>query len=122
VCAYSSDFASDPSDGRWHKRPHSEFGGNCELDYALTSYDISDMADVETEIAAYAKMQAELEAKHTGKWVLFYGGSLISIHDSFETAAEEAVRCFGRGPYLIRQVGAPPITLPASVMFHVNYG
>jgi hypothetical protein len=72
---------------------------------------------IEQEVAAYAEMQAELESKHMGKWVLIREGQLISICDSFEAAAEDAVRRFGRGPYLIRQVGAPPVTLPASVMY-----
>lgn len=29
------------------------------------------MADVKSDIAAYAKMQEELEEKHMGKWVLW---------------------------------------------------
>ena len=73
---------------------------------------------VEAEIAAYDEMREELEAKHTGKWVLFHGRQLISLYDTFEAVAEDAVRRFGRGPYLIRQVGAPPVVLPASVMYH----
>ena len=73
---------------------------------------------VEAEIAAYEEMRQELEAKHTGKWVLFQNRKLISFFDSFEAAAGEAVRLFGRGPYLICQVGAPPVVLPASVMYH----
>ena len=78
------------------------------------------MADVKDEITAYEKMQAELEAEHTGKWVLFRDLALIEIYESFDLAAADAVRRFGRGPYLIRQVGAPPVTLPASVMFHIH--
>lgn len=78
------------------------------------------MADVDKEIAAYGNMQAELESKHTGKWVLIKDAALIGVYDSFEATAEDAVKRFGRGPYLIRQVGAPPITLPASVMFNVG--
>jgi len=77
--------------------------------------------DIESEISAYEQMQKELEARHMGKWVLFYGGKLVSIYDSFEAAAEDAVRRFGRGPYLIRQIGAPPVILPASVMYHTRY-
>lgn len=76
------------------------------------------MPDVEREITAFEKMQPDLEAHHTGKWVLFHDENLIEVFDSFERAAEEAVRRFGRGPYLIRQVGAPPLVLPASVMYH----
>ncbi len=79
------------------------------------------MADVDKEIAAYEKIRAELESKHTGKWVLLKDEALIDLYDGFETAAEDAVKRFGRGPYLIRQVGAPPVTLPASVMFNVRH-
>jgi hypothetical protein len=75
------------------------------------------MADIQDEIAAYEKIKDELEAKHLGKWIVLHDGKLFAVFDSFETAAEEAVKEFGAGPYLIRQVGAPPMTLPASVMF-----
>src|SRR6516162_11342290 len=71
---------------------------------------------VEREIAAYEEKRQDLETRHTGKWVLFQNQQLVSIYDSFQAAANDAVRRFGRGPYLIRQVGAPPMVLPASVM------
>jgi len=54
--------------------------------------------------------------------VLFHDESFVAVYDFFEDAAEDAVRRFGRGPYLIRQVGAPPVTLPASVMYQPVYG
>lgn len=73
--------------------------------------------DIDEEIVAYDAIRQELEEKHTGKWVLFHEREQIGIFDSFETAAETAVQKFGRGPYLIRQIGAPPLTLPASVMY-----
>ena len=79
------------------------------------------MADLKQELAAYAEKQQELEEQHMGKWVVFHGSKLVSVHDAFEPAAEAAVRQFGRGPYLIRQVGAPPVTLPASVMYNPVY-
>jgi hypothetical protein len=78
------------------------------------------MPDVDKEIEAYNKMQTELESAHAGKWVLIKEETLVNIYDTFEAAAEDAVKRFGRGPYLIRQVGAPPVTLPASVMFNVR--
>jgi hypothetical protein len=77
------------------------------------------MADVKSEIAAYDAVREEMEEKHMGKWVVFHDKKLISVHDSFDSAAAEAVRRFGRGPYLIRQVGAPPISLPASLMYNM---
>ena len=79
------------------------------------------MADLDTELEAYERMRPDLEAKHTGKWVLLHNGQLIRVFDDFEASAEEAVRRFGRGPYLIRQVGAPPVTLPASVMYPLQH-
>ena len=80
------------------------------------------MAELDQEIAAYEGMSKELEARHMGKWVLVHDLKLIAVYESFESAAEAAVRRFGRGPYLIRQIGAPPITLPASVMYRPEYG
>jgi len=79
------------------------------------------MAEMEKEIAAFVKMQAELETKHMGKWVLFHDLALCGVYDSFEEAAKDAINRFGRGPYLIRQVGAPAVTLPASVVFRTVY-
>ena len=79
------------------------------------------MADLDTELEAYERMRPDLEVKHTGKWVLVHNGQLIKVFDDFEATAEEAVRCFGRGPYLIRQVAAPPVTLPASVMYPLQH-
>ena len=75
------------------------------------------MTTLSTQIAAYEEMRDALETDHFGKWVVFYGGKLVDPYESFEEAAEDAVRRFGRGPYLIRQVGAPPITLPAPVLY-----
>src|SRR5690242_1770945 len=80
------------------------------------------MPNLTREIAAYEAMQGELETKALGKWVVIVDGKLIDIYDGFESAAEAAVRQFGRGPYLVRQIGAPPMTLPASLMYHPVYG
>jgi hypothetical protein len=75
------------------------------------------MAEIDNEITAYEAMREKLETEHMGKWVLVRQEKLIGLYDSFDAAAEDAVRQFGRGPYLIRQIGAPPVTLPASVMY-----
>jgi hypothetical protein len=79
------------------------------------------MAEVDIEIEAFEKMRSALEAKHMGKWVLVKDRELIGLFEDFEAAAEEAVQRFGRGPYLIRQIGAPSVTLPASVMFPLQH-
>ena len=80
------------------------------------------MAEIKDDIAAYETMQQELESRHTGKWVVLHDRELVAVYDSFEDAAADAVSRFGRGPYLIRQIGAPPLTLSASVMYHPDYG
>ncbi len=80
------------------------------------------MAHLSEEIAAYQLIQADLEAEHLGEWVLIHDRKLEGIFETFDLAAQEAVQRFGRGPYLIRQIGAPPVTLPASVMYHPIHG
>jgi hypothetical protein len=82
---------------------------------------VKGMAELKDDIAAYDAMKADLEAKSLGKWVVFRERKLIGTYESFDAAAQDAVHRFGRGPYLIRQVGAPPISMPASVMYHPVY-
>jgi len=71
---------------------------------------------LDLEIATFERRRAELEADHLGKWVVFHGADLLGVFESFEIAAEQAVSHFGSGPFLLRQVGAPPVIMPASVM------
>ena len=61
------------------------------------------------EIVAYEKMRDDLEAKHLNEWVIIYKGELIGTYLDFQEAAADAVQRFGRGPYLIRQVGVERI-------------
>jgi hypothetical protein len=75
------------------------------------------MQTVESDIAAYESQKTELERTHIGEWVLFHDQHLVGLYDTSEEAADIAVRRFGRGPYLIRQVGGQSVDLPASVMF-----
>ena len=77
----------------------------------------NDMSDINKDIEAYNNMRVRLESEHNGNWVLFHSQKLIGTFETFKQAAEEAVKQFGKGPYLIRQIGAPPITLPASVAY-----
>ena len=76
------------------------------------------MSELKDDIVAYESMRADLESSALGKWVLFHDKTLIGKFDQFEDAAKEAVSKFGRGPYLIRQVGAAAVTLSASVLYH----
>lgn len=81
---------------------------------------MNDERELSADISAYEKNKKDLEASHRGKWVVFYQANLVGVYDDFDAAAKDAVHRFNRGPYLIRQVGAPPTALPASVMYKVT--
>ena len=74
-------------------------------------------ATIDTEIAAYDAMKDQLEATCLDKWVVIHGGIVAGVFDDFQKAAADAVKRFGRGPYLIRRVGQKPTILPASVLY-----
>ena len=76
---------------------------------------------ITADIKAYEKMLPTLE-DNVGKWVLIHREKLEGTFNTSEEAAAEAVKRFGRGPFLIRQIGAPPVVLPASVMYSPVYG
>jgi hypothetical protein len=80
------------------------------------------MTELKREIAAYGTMRADLESSSLGKWAVVHDEKLFGAFDSFEAAAKQAVQNFGRGPYLIRQIGASAVTLPASVLYHPVHG
>lgn len=73
------------------------------------------MAVLETEIAYFELQKEELEAHHLGKFVVIKDEIIVGTWDTMDAAATEAVRQFGRGPYLIRKVGASHLSIPASV-------
>ena len=78
-------------------------------------------AGLDREIAAYDAMRASLENEHMGQWVVVREEQLVGLYPSFEDAARVAVERFGRGPYLIRKIGAAPVALPASVVYHLRH-
>jgi hypothetical protein len=80
------------------------------------------MAELRDEIDAYELMRADLEASSLGKWALVHDRELVGVYDAFDMAARVAVQRFGRGPYLIRQIGAPPVVLSASVLYQPAHG
>lgn len=80
------------------------------------------MAGLRDEIAAYEAMRADLESAHLGEWAVVHDQELIGTYPSFDLAARDAVQRFGRGPYLIRQIGVAELTLPASAMYVPVHG
>ena len=75
------------------------------------------MSTLTKEIAAYERMRKDLESEHHGSWVVVHDEQLVGTYPSFELAADDAVSQFGRGPYLIREVGGRAPSLPASVLY-----
>ena len=75
---------------------------------------------LEKNLKAFHRKKDEMERHYMGKWVLFYEGEFINSFDTLDNVASEAIRRYGRGPYLIKEVGDPDeMKLPASVMFGV---
>ena len=80
------------------------------------------MHELSKQMEAYEEMRDLLEMDHFGKWVVFYDEQLVDTYPSFQDAAQDAAHKYGRGPYLIRQVGASRVArLPASVEFGIMY-
>ena len=75
------------------------------------------MDALDKDISAFEKVRENFETHYMGKWVLFHDEKMIGAFDTFDGAAQEATQKFGKGPYLIRQVGARSQALPASVLY-----
>lgn len=74
------------------------------------------MKTLEREIQAYAKLRDQLEPESWGQWAVVYGDELIGVYELFTDAAATAVKRFGRGPCLIRQIGEDevmPLHIPS---------
>ena len=87
----------------------------------IGSKEVAPMAVLEAEIARYESMRTELERDHDGEWAVIHNGDLVGTYQTFDDASAEAVKRFGRGPYLIRQIGAPPRQIPASLQYRRRY-
>jgi hypothetical protein len=76
---------------------------------------------LELEIATYERERDRLEREHRGKFVLIKGEEVIDAFDSFQAAADEAVRRFGRGPYLIRHVAQEKLGVSPAVLYGLTH-
>jgi len=81
----------------------------------LLIYNLLVMA-LEQEIHAFDARREELELHYHRKFVLFHGDDFAGAFEDFDAAAREAIRRYGRGPYLIRQVGVPTEFVPAALL------
>lgn len=73
------------------------------------------------EIERYNAMRDDLERDHMDRWVVLHGEEMAGAFETFQEAAIEAAHRFGRGPYLIRQVGALPERLPSAAVYGREY-
>jgi len=71
---------------------------------------------LEREIRAFEAQRGELEKRYHRKFVIFHDDDFAGAFDDFDSAAREAIRLYGRGPYLIRQVGIPVDYVPAAML------
>ncbi len=79
-------------------------------------------AALKTELAAYDRMRAELEAKYTDEWAVVHGNELAGVYANFQDAARDARQRFGCGPYLIRQVAPTDWQGCAKEFWRQRYG
>lgn len=77
---------------------------------------MAEASTLDRELKAYAAHLSEFEDQ-TGKFVLIHDSVVVGIFETFDSAASHAVARFGRGPYLIRQIGQTETALPASVVY-----
>jgi len=80
------------------------------------------MASLDDEIAAFNEMKGALEAKHHGEWVVVHDLKLFGTFQSFQQAANRALKTLGLGPYLIRRIGASPVPLPVPILYSLPDG
>lgn len=80
------------------------------------------VATLKENIEAYEKAITDMERHYMGKVVVFYDGKFVNSFDNFNNAGEYATKEYGKGPYLIRQVGAPTAyRMPASIAYRPMY-
>ncbi|MEO5333534.1 MAG: hypothetical protein H7839_16090 [Magnetococcus sp. YQC-5] len=87
---------------------------------------MDEQTPLQVERSAYQAMEAELKKYYLGKFVIFHGVDFSGAFDTFDAAAREAIRLFGRGPYLIRRVADQVVMrMPSSIAFrpasHASY-
>ena len=79
------------------------------------------MATLDENIAVYNKMRDYLEMELFGRWVVFHDEQLAGSYVELEDAAVDAIKRFGRGPYLIRKVGKAPLRLPPRLWYQIPH-
>ena len=79
------------------------------------------MNSLSDQIKAYDAIKDSLETDYFGKWVVIHGQQLVGHYDSFEDAANDAIKKYGKGPYLIRKVGVSQVFHPPASLLYKPY-
>lgn len=79
------------------------------------------MDNLKQELEVYENHRSKFEEEHDMQWVVICGNEIGGFFDDFQTAAASAVSRFGRGPYLIKQIGAQEDKIPLSLFTRPMY-
>ena len=77
--------------------------------------------DLATETALCEQQREEFEKDHLWEWVVIHEDKIIGFYKEFQEAAQMAVAKFGRGPFLIKEVGRSAPPLPSSLLYRPLY-
>ena len=77
------------------------------------------MLVVETDL--YKQRMEEFVQEHNMEWVVIHKKEIVGFYQDFQEAAANAIQRFGRGPYLIKQIGAPEASIRPSVFTRPMY-
>jgi hypothetical protein len=68
--------------------------------------------ELDQEIAYFEENRAELLAAYAGKFALIRGSALFGVYDTAEEAWEEALKRFGKTPFLVAHVTETFLRVP----------
>lgn len=68
-----------------------------------------------TENSVYESRKEQFEKEHNQEWVVIHESEVVGFFPNLQEAADAAIERYGKGPYLIRQVGVPDLPLPLSM-------
>ena len=75
------------------------------------------MTELLAKERAFLKGNVEgLAAKYPGRYLLIKGERVYGAYETHDQGVDAGIRCFGRGPFLVRSVADPdpePLTIPA---------
>lgn len=79
----------------------------------------TNMLLAETDL--YKQRMEQFVQEHNREWVVIHKKEIAGFYQDFQEAAANAIQRFGRGPYLIKQIGAPQTSMPQSVFTRPMY-